>query len=125
MRRTIWIWSPPTAKTSTTGTGISPATPDHKAKRSTSFEAISSRVSGVSAAMASPVSELVDDLCAMADPFLMLGRDQHFHTISACFPARNPRGAKSVSCGIFDAKRLRLRVIAVGKRSQMKREEVD
>src|SRR4029450_3619488 len=115
MRRTIWICRPPTVATSTSGTGISPATPDHKAKRSTKFDAISSRVSGVLAAMASLVSELDDvGFCAMADPFLILERDQHL-VVSACFSAQTPRGAKSVSCALFDAKRLRLLGLRTGQ----------
>src|SRR4029453_1704940 len=108
MRRTIWICRPPTVATSTIGTGIRAATPDHKAKRSTNVEAISSRVSGVLAAMASLASELDDvGFSAMADPFLILERDQHL-VVSACFSAQTPRGAKSVSCALFDAKRPRL-----------------
>jgi len=73
--------------------------------------------------MASPVSGLADDLCAMADPFLILEPGEHFYTLSACFSARNPRGEKSVSCGIFDAKRLRLRVRA--GRAIMARSEIE
>src|SRR4029450_10758842 len=115
MRRTIWICRPPTVATSTSGTGISPATPDHKAKRSTKFDAISSRVSGVLAAMASLVSELDDvGFCAVADPFLILGGDQHL-AVGACFSAKAPRGAKSVSGALFDAKRLRLLGLRAGK----------
>src|SRR5262245_27826251 len=95
MRRTIWICSPPTVATSTSGTGISPATPDHKANRSTNFDAISSRVSGVLAAVASLVSELDDvGFSAMPDPFLILERDQHL-VVSACFSAQTPRAQKA------------------------------
>src|SRR4029450_5456386 len=115
MRRTIWICRPPTVATSTSGTGIRPATPDHKAKRSTNFEAISSRVSGGLAGVASLASELDDvGFSAMADPFLILERDQHL-VVSACFSAQTPRGAKSVSCALFDAKRLRLLGLRAGK----------
>src|ERR1035437_216546 len=38
--------TPPTAARSTNGTGISPAAPDHKEKRSTNFTAIAWRRSG-------------------------------------------------------------------------------
>src|SRR4029079_13803425 len=54
--------------TSTSGMGISPATPDHNAKRLTKFNAVSSR--DAPSAIASSVDALVDDyFCAMADPF--------------------------------------------------------
>jgi hypothetical protein len=64
---------------------MSPATPDQMAKRSTNFEANSSRRSAVVsagsdvvelvAAMASLCSELTDagGFCAIADPFSILG----------------------------------------------------
>jgi hypothetical protein len=50
----------------------------------------------------------------MADPFLILERDEHL-VVSACFSAQTPRGAKSVSCVLFDAKRPRLLDLQAGQ----------